>query len=273
MTPEATETLDRLKSTFPGCVGVYTDEGLIVVRRPSADEAMELEDAVGSLTDLSSKPSPYAGLEEIKRLVVHPSADRTEEILQSYAESFQQLLGMARTAAWAGDPPRLREATLKDEELYDRAQKPDGQGRYPRRAGGRIFAVEHVKSVERLAAEFEEWAQMTPAERAARPESNPNVPLEVVVGRYLMRRLGLIEHRELQREIAARGFLVRTRNGEERIPRSSTLARIARSHVVEPLAPGCAVPDWEAHPYLLIMLGRVVRDRSALSAGNSEGKS
>lgn len=271
MTPHDQDTLDRLKSTYPGCVGVYTEEGLVVVRKPSANEAMELEDAVGALTDLGAKPNPYAGLEELKRLVVHPQPERTEEILQGFAESFGQILGFARTAAWGGDRPILIEADLREEELYDLAAKPDGNGRRPKRAGGRIFAVEHLKLEERTVEEHREWEAMTQAERQSCPDANPHTPRRVVLGRYLMRRLGLVEHRDLQRQIASGGFLVRTRNGDERVPRASMLAKVAREHAIQ--APGCVIPDWERHPYLLILLGQAVRDQSALRAGSAEGKS
>lgn len=270
MNPTDQDTLDRLKATFPGCVGVETEEGLVVVRKPSAVEVEELEDAVGAITDLGSKPNPYAGLEELKRLIVCPSQDKAEEILQAFAESFAQILGLVRTAAWGGDRPRLVEADLRDEELYIKEGKPDGSGKYPKRAGGRLFAVEHFRFEERSPQEFATWDAMTEAERIVNPADNPAAPRRVVVGRYLMRRLGLVEHRDLQRQIASAGYLQRTRNGDERVPRFSMLAKLARTHALE--APGVAVPDWETHPYLLVMLGQAVRDQSALKARSVEGK-
>ena len=49
----AADIVDRLTATYPGSVFVDTEEGLIVVRRPSPEEAIKLEDAVSTLTDMS----------------------------------------------------------------------------------------------------------------------------------------------------------------------------------------------------------------------------
>lgn len=247
MTPENLETLDRLKSAYPGCVGVQTECGLIVVRRPTADEVIAVEDAIGTLTDIGGKLNPYAGLDILLSLIVHPAAAQAEELLQSYPDFFTQAAAMARNAATEGTMPRLEVVDLKNSELYQRELPPGENGQHPKRLGGRIFAVEHS------------YLEPDP-DNAAKQR-------KIIVGRYLLRRFGLIEHREYVKEVAASGFL----NAEGgRIPRATTLAKVARAHVVT--APGCDLPNWEKYPYLLIHLGIFVKEESRVKLDNSSGK-
>ena len=66
---------------------------------------------------------------------------------------------------------------LKDEELYTREAATD-EGRRTKRSGGRIFAVE-CYTLRNVPGEL-------------RPEL-------IITGRHIMRRLGLIEDRELKK--------------------------------------------------------------------------
>ena len=247
-TPDtAADIVDRLTATYPGSVFVDTEEGLIVVRRPSPEEAIKLEDAVSTLTDMSKGLNPYVGLDDVKPLVVHPSQDRIEELLQSYPALFDQLVSLVRHAACRGAAPKLELSPLTEEELYVKEGPPSENGTYPKRSGGRIFAVNHYTLV--------------PSDVEGKP------PEKRIIGRYLFRRFGLIEHREFLKELEASGFV----NGSgNRVPRNSTLAQIARSHVVT--SPSTTVPDWNEHPYLLILLGQAVKDESRVKTGKHSGK-
>lgn len=241
------EIVDRLTTTYPGSVFVTTEEGLIVVRRPTPDEAIRLEDAVSTLTDLSKGLNPYAGLDDVKPLVVHPSQDRIEELLQSYPALFDQLVNLVRHAACRGAAPKLELSPLTDDELYVKEGPASENGTYPKRSGGRIFAVNHFMM------------------ESSATEGKP--PVKKTIARYLFRRFGLIEHREFLKELEASGFVNGTGN---RVPRNSTLAKIARGHVVT--SPNTSVPDWNEHPYLLILLGQAVKDESRVKTGTSSGK-
>lgn len=250
MTPEVQELRDSLRASFPGCVDIETEEGLVVVRRPASAEFIEIEDAVISLVDLGAKLSPYAGLDAIKRVVVHPAPDRVEALLNEYPRFFDQLVTLARRAAQGGAAGvSVRKVELKDEELYTREAATD-EGRRAKRSGGRIFAVECFT--------LRMPAAGVPGE--TRPEL-------VITGRHIMRRLGLIEDRELKKEITATGYTDEQGNKQ---PRNATLAKVARAHVVE--APGCTVPDWEAHPHLLTLLGQAVITMSSIGIGSNSGK-
>ncbi len=241
--------LDALRSAYPGCWHAATEEGLVVVRRPSAAEMIAVEDAVASLVDLGAKLSPYAGLDAVKALVVHPEAARTEALLQEYPRFFDQIVTMMRFAAQGGaQGVSVDKVEIRDEELYMRETPAGEDGRHQKRHGGRVFAVECY--------------------RLERDEDNPLKPRKVVVGRHLMRRLGLMEDRELKREVTATGY---TDERGNRLPRNATLAKVARAHVVENV-PGCSTPDWEAHPHLLVLLGQAVIDQSGLQLGGSAGK-
>lgn len=246
MTSEVQDLRDSLRASYPGCVDIDTDEGLIVVRRPTSAEFIEIEDAVISLVDLGAKLSPYAGLDAIKRVVVHPAPDRVEALLNEYPRFFDQLVTLARRAAQGGSAGvSVRRVELRDEELYTREAATD-EGRRTKRSGGRIFAVECFTM------------------RIAPGELRPDL---IITGRHIMRRLGLIEDRELKKEITATGYTDEHGNKQ---PRNATLAKVARAHVVE--APGCTVPDWEAHPHLLTLLGQAVITMSSIGIGSSSGK-
>lgn len=240
------DIVDRLTSAYPGSVFVDTEEGLIGVRRPTPDEVIRLEDAVSTLTDLSKGLSPYVGLDDVKPLVVHPSQDRIEELLQSYPALFDQLVSLVRHAACRGAAPKLELTPLADEELFVKEGPASENGAYPKRSGGRIFAVNHYTLV---------------------PGDEGKPPTKRTIGRYLLRRFGLIEHREFLKELAASGFVNGTGN---RVPSSVTLAKIARSHTIT--SPSTTIPDWNEHPYLLILLGQAVKDESRVKTGSSSGK-
>ena len=247
MTPEVQELRDSLRASYPGCVDIDTDEGLIVVRRPTSAEFIEIEDAVISLVDLGAKLSPYAGLDAIKRVVVHPTPDRVEALLNEYPRFFDQLVTLARRAAQGGSAGvSVRKVDLKDEELYTREAATD-EGRRTKRSGGRIFAVECFTL------------------RSAPGELRPEL---IITGRHILRRLGLIEDRELKKEITATGYTDEHGNKQ---PRNATLAKVARAHVLDNV-PGCTVPDWEAHPHLLTLLGQAVITMSSIGIGSSSGK-
>lgn len=247
MTPEVQELRDSLRASYPGCVDIDTDEGLIVVRRPTSAEFIEIEDAVISLVDLGAKLSPYAGLDAIKRVVVYPAPDRVEALLNEYPRFFDQLVTLARRAAQGGSAGvSVRKVELKDEELYTREAATE-EGRRTKRSGGRIFAVECFT------------LRNVPGE--TRPELH-------ITGRHIMRRLGLIEDRELKKEITATGYTDEHGNKQ---PRNATLAKVARVHALDNV-PGCTVPDWEAHPHLLTLLGQAVITMSSIGIGASSGK-
>lgn len=245
LSPEDRDRLDALRANYPGCVHMDTEEGLVVVRRPTADEFIKIEDSVVTLVDLGAKLNPYAGLDAIKAVVVYPSADRVEALLNDYARFFGQLVNMSRQVVRGSAlGASAVKVDLRDEELYMR-ESPTEEGRSTKRAGGRIFAVESFR---------------------IEPDEDGR-PRRVVTGRHLMRRLGLIEDRKLTKEITATGYTDAEGN---RQPRNATLAEIARSHVVE--APGCTVPDWEARPDLLTLLGQAVIAQSSIGAGSVSGK-
>jgi len=245
LTPESAALMEELKARHPGCVGVETVEGLLVVRRPSTDEVIGMEDAMSRLKCQASQDDPYAGMDLLKRLIVAPDLNTAEEWLNSYPGVIEQVANMARIAAFGPteQPPILYSVDLTDGELY-----VEGNGQKTKRHGGKIFVVEHTEPRD-----------------VEQPFTKPRV-----LARYLMRRLGLSEHREAMKETAATGHMMS--NGV-RLATMSQLARIARKHVCVPLPDGCTMPDFEAHPYLLKLLGQAVINHSRLTIGSAAGKS
>lgn len=244
------ELREKIQASHPGAlVVVEYAQGLLAVRKPTLDEVIQLEDAVGRLNDLSQPEDPFAGLDLVKSLIVHPAADEAEALLDDFAGSFDQVVALARVATFGegGRPPLLRDAELTEEELY--VGPPNEDGQRARRHGGRIFAVEHL---------------------ARPPKDAPAGTKPSLVARYLMRRLGGAEHRAAMREINNFGFMT---SGGRRSPTMAMLAKIARAHVVQPIVAGCSAPDFEQHPYLLQLLGEAVIDSSRLKVGGDEGKS
>lgn len=237
--------MEEMKARHPGCVGLETVEGLLVTRRPSTDEVIGMEDAIARLKCQANQDDPYVGMDLLKRLIVTPDQNTAEDWLNSYPGVIEQVANMARIAAFGltERPPILQSADLLDSELY-----VEGNGQKTKRHGGKVFVVEHCEPRD-VEAPF---------------------TLPKVLARYLMRRLGLSEHREAMKETAATGHMLS--NGV-RLPTMSQLARIARKHVCTPLPDGCTAPDFEAHPYLLKLLGQAVIDHSRMTIGGATGKS
>ena len=106
MTPESAALMEEMKARYPGCVGVETVEGLLVVRRPSTDEVIGMEDAMSRLKCQATAEDPYAGMDLLKRLVVCPDQNTAEEWLNSFPGVIEQVANMARIAAFdsAGEP-------------------------------------------------------------------------------------------------------------------------------------------------------------------------
>lgn len=239
------DIVEQFRTSHPGCVWFEAQQGLLVVKRPTAAELVAMEDGIARLTDLGSPEDPYAGIDAVKRLTLHPDQQTVEGWLNDLPGSLQQVVNLARLAAFGPTekPPILREADLREEELW----VGDGKGGRAKRHGGKLFVVEHVGPRD-----------------PERPFSSPPV-----LGRYLMRLLGLTEHRSYMRELALTGILRATGVRE---PTTAQLAAITRSHVCSPMPEGCSVPDFEAHPYLLRLLGQTVIDKSRLEVGGGPGK-
>ena len=182
-----------------------------------------------------------------KPLVVHPSQDRIEELLQSYPALFDQLVSLVRHAACRGAAPSSNcRRSLK--RSWREGGTALGNGTYPKRSGGRIFAVNHYTLV--------------PSDVEGKP------PEKRIIGRYLFRRLASSRHREFLKELEASGFV----NGSGiESPQLHFAQKIARSHVVT--SPSTTVPDWNEHPYLLILLGQAVKDESRVKTGNTRKNS
>ena len=248
MTPESQTLLEEIQAKHPGAVGEETTEGLLAVRRPTADEVVAMEDGLARLKCLASLDDPYSGMDAVKKLIVCPDAKTAEDWLNSYPGVIEQAAGLARVAAFGPSQswPILQSTDLLDKELYIGDNNPNTPR--TKRHGGKIFTVEHV---------------------SPRDTENPFTPPKVLA-RYCMRRLGLNEHREALKLTAATGFM---RANGIRIPCMAQLASIAKSHVCVPVPEGCNAPDFDADPYLLKLLGQAVIDSSRLTIGSAAGKS
>jgi hypothetical protein len=247
------QKLEALQSAHPGCVWRETKEaGLLVVRRPTSDEAMAVEDVVAHIADPTARLDPFAGVDLVASLVVHPSKDKVEELMEEYAAFFNQIVTLMRVAACGGgSAPEIELAELRDEEIYAKELPADRDGNHPKRHGGRVLAVEHVR------VDY---------------DKDSGKPTRTIIGRYLLRRFGRIEHQEHTKLVNGPGGFTDHRG--ERTPKHAVLAQVARSHLVKVLGadasgrqapPGCNDPDFEKHPYLLVTLGMAVRDSSRLT--------